>query len=207
MHVLELRRRGYLADGSDLSRGMIIQARANALQAGLIAHFEIAGFSELAQAFRDSLPYDALLCLGNSLPHLLSQTALRAALTDFANCLRPGGLLLIQNRNFDAVMEKKERWMEPQSHQENGKEWIFLRFYDFEPSGLIQFHILTLQRQAGGTWNQSISSTTLYPLLCQELCTLLEQSGFTDTRLFGGMNGSPFEPLTSGNLVITARRV
>ncbi len=206
MHVLELRRLSYLADGSDLSQGMIERARANAQQANLQARFEIAGFGVLAQAFEDALPYDSLLCLGNSLPHVLSRGEVKAALEDFAACLRPGGLLLIQNRNFDAVMEKKERWMEPQSFLEDDKEWIFLRFYDFDPSGLIQFHILTLRRQAGEAWRQSISSTSLYPLLSQEMASLLQESGFSEIQFFGGMNGSAFDPATSGNLVISARR-
>lgn len=206
MHVLELRRQGYLADGSDLSQGMIERARANAQQAGIPARFESAGFGSLAQAFQDSLPYDALLCLGNSLPHLLNESEIKAALADFSACLRPGGLLLIQNRNFDAVMEKKERWMEPQSHQEAGKEWIFLRFYDFDPSGLIQFHILTLRRQAEEAWSQSISSTSLYPLRSQVMRSLLHETGFNEIQFYGGMNGSAFDPTTSGNLVVSARR-
>jgi glycine/sarcosine N-methyltransferase len=206
MHVLELRRLGYLADGSDLSQGMIERARLNAHQADLQARFETAGFGDLAQVFQDALPYDALICLGNSIPHLLSQASIKAALDDFAACLRPGGLLLIQNRNFDVVMEKKERWMEPQSHQEAGREWIFLRFYDFDPSGLIQFHILTLRRQAGEAWSQSISSTSLYPLRSQEMNSLLQASGFSEIRFFGGMNGSAFDPAASGNLVVSARR-
>jgi SAM-dependent methyltransferase len=205
MHVLELRRLGYQADGCDLSQGMIEQARANARQAGSSPRFETAGFGSLAQTFQDALPYDALLCLGNSLPHLLNQADLKVALQDFAACLRPGGLLLIQNRNFDAVMQKKERWMEPQSFRQDNKEWVFLRFYDFDPSGLIQFHILTLRRQAGEAWSQSISSTALYPLLSQEMNSLLQESGFTEIRFFGGMNGSAFDPSTSGNLVISAR--
>ncbi len=206
MHVLELHRRGFLADGSDLSAGMIARARSNAIQAGLPARFEVAGFGQLAQTFQDALPYDALLCLGNSLPHLLNLTEIEAALADFTACLRPGGLLLVQNRNFDLVMEKQERWMEPQSHQEGATEWIFLRFYDFEPSGLINFHILTLSREIGGSWNQSIASTGLYPLRSQEMHTALVNAGFTNIQFFGGMNGSPYDPLTSGNLVISARK-
>jgi glycine/sarcosine N-methyltransferase len=206
MHVLELRRRGYLADGSDLSHGMVERARFNAVQAGLEARFEVAGFGQLAEAFKDAVPYDALLCLGNSLPHLLTIDQIEAGLADFAACLRPGGLLIIQNRNFDAVLENKERWMEPQSYNEGEKEWIFLRFYDYEPSGLINFNIVTLQRQAGNTWSQAVSSTRLYALQSSEMLAALGNAGFSEVNLYGGMNGSPYDSKTSGNLVITARK-
>jgi glycine/sarcosine N-methyltransferase len=230
MHVLELAHRGYTADGADISQGMVDQARQNvaigrsrttfvrlpannrsAPEAGLPSpQFRVAGFGSLANAFSDTLPYDAVLCLGNSLPHLLSLTEVESALADFTACLHPGGLLIIQNRNFDAVMLKRERWMDPQSYQdldETGapREWLFLRFYDFLPNRLIEFHVLTLKRQGAGTWQQKIDSTHLYPLQSPELHKALHDSGFETVTLYGGMNASPFDPLTSPNLVLTAR--
>ncbi len=151
-----------------------------------------------------------MLCLGNSLPHLLSLVEVERALSDFAACLKPGGLLLVQNRNFDAVMLKRERWMEPQSYQEvdaagNLQEWVFLRFYDFLPDHRIEFHVLTLQRQDGQPWQQKIDSTHLYPLRSPELHKALHDSGFETVTQYGGMNASPFDPLTSPNLVLVAR--
>lgn len=206
MHVLELRRRGQRADGADFSAGMIARARANAAAANLPARFEVAGFGELAAAFHDSLPYAAVLCLGNSLPHLLDRSAIASALSDFAACLAPGGMLLLQNRNFDAVLEKKERWMEPQAHQEGDTERIFLRFYDFLPNGLIQFNILTLRRETAQAWTQALTSTLLFPLRSLELLELLSSAGFTQVHAYGSMDGSPFDPLTSPNLILTAAR-
>jgi glycine/sarcosine N-methyltransferase len=72
-----------------------------------------------------------------TLPHLLTPADLAAALADFAACLRPGGLLLIQNRNLDAVLVRRQRWMEPRARREGEAEWLFLRFYDFEPDGTL----------------------------------------------------------------------
>ena len=114
MHAIELTRRGFSASGADLSAGMIDQARSNAVTAGLDIRFEAAGFGKLADTF-GAASQDAVLCLGNSLPHALTTADRRAALTDFAACLRPGGILVIQNRNFDKVLASRERWMEPQS--------------------------------------------------------------------------------------------
>ena len=83
---------------------MIERAVANAASAGVQADFQVAGFGELAGLFSG---YDALLCLGNSLPHVLDLSQLAKALADFAACLRPGGLLLVQQRNFDAVLAQR----------------------------------------------------------------------------------------------------
>ncbi len=213
-HVIALAQRGYQAEGADLSEGMIEVARRNAAQAGVQAVFYVAGFGELDGILRlrserlgsEGPPYDAVLCLGNSLPHLLSREALIAALADFAAVLRPGGLLLVQNRNFDAVLAEQGRWMEPQSAQEGEREWLFVRFYDFRADGLIDFNILTLARQGGGAWAQRRSQTQLYPLRQSELEQALVAAGFTQATSYGGLNGAPFEARQSPNLVVTAIR-
>jgi len=206
MHVVALAQQGYDVSGADLSAGMIERAKVNAAAAGVPPRFATAGFGALAQEFQEQpgFPFDALLCLGNSLPHLLTRPDLDAALADFAACLKPGGLLLIQNRNFDAVVAQQQRWMEPQGYHEAGREWIFIRFYDFEADGLINFNIVTLYREEGSQWVQSINSSRLRPLLRGELAGALLAAGFQEITCYGGMDGSSFDPTTSGNLIITA---
>jgi glycine/sarcosine N-methyltransferase len=204
MHAIALAKLGFKAVGADLSTGMIQKARLNAQAEGLAVRFEAVGFGTLAGVFGE-YAFDAVLCLGNSLPHLISMSDLSAALVDFAACLKPGGLLLIQNRNFDAVLSRRERWMEPQSHREEGQEWIFLRFYDFLPAGLLSFNILTLQREDQSTWTQSLVESLLYPLREVELSQALAAAGFRDITSYGNLAGAPFDPETSGNLVISAR--
>jgi SAM-dependent methyltransferase len=204
MHAIALAKLGVLAAGADLSAGMIQKARLNAQAEGLAVRFEAVGFGGLAALFGKHA-FDAVLCLGNSLPHLLSLSDLAAALVDFAASLKPGGLLLIQNRNFDAVLSRQERWMEPQSHCEGRQEWIFLRFYDFLPNGLLSFNILTLQRENQAGWTQSVVESKLYPLRQAELSQALAAAGFRDITLYGNLAGAPFDPQTSGNLVVSAR--
>jgi SAM-dependent methyltransferase len=214
MHAITLAKLGYPAAGADLSAGMIGRAIVNAAAEGVKVPFVQAGFGELARAFdiaksndREKAPaFDALLCLGNSLPHVLTVGALAAALSDFAACLRPGGLLLVQNRNFDAVLAAGERWMEPQSHQEGDREWLFLRFYDFEADGLLTFNILTLKREGQGDWTQQATATRLRPLRRVDLAGPLSVAGFQHVEYYGNLSGAAFDPRSSGNLIITAHK-
>lgn len=208
-HTLALAQAGYQAAGSDLSAGMVAQARANGAQMGLNTPFETAGFDDLAAVYTPSplFPFDALLCLGNSLPHIPDAAALGRALTNFAACLRPGGLLLLQNRNFDAVMAAHQRFMEPQHHRQGQREWLFVRFYDFLPQDMIDFHVVTLHRPGPeAAWQQQAGSTRLMPLYQHAMQAALTEAGFEHIALYGGMDGTPFDPHTSGNLVIAARR-
>jgi glycine/sarcosine N-methyltransferase len=202
-HVLALAQSGYTASGADLSSGMIEQAVANASSAGVRVDFQVAGFGALAERFAGM---DALLCLGNSLPHVRSLGELAKTLADFAACLRPGGLLLVQQRNFDAVLAQRARWMKSERAGRLGEqEWLFVRFYDFDPDGLVTFNIITLVRVGQGEWQQKVDSTRLYPLRRDELAPALEAAGFEQIVCYGSMSGEPFDLNTSGNLVISAR--
>ncbi len=203
MHAVALARQGWRASGADLSPEMIACARANAQAAGVEVRFEVAGFGELHARFGGG--FDGVLCLGNSLPHILTPDGLRAALADFAACLRPGGVLLVQNLNYDRILARRERWMEPQAHREGKREWLFLRFYDFDPDGRLTFNIVRLHR-AGGPWEQRVLSTRLWPLRQAELTSALAEARFTAITLYGDMQGSPFDPDRSPNLVVVATR-
>jgi len=207
-HAIALAKKGYAVAGTDFSPGMITQARKNAQKEGLTIDFQAAGFGTLQAHLNQNplFPFNAIICLGNSLPHLLSADEISQALKDFHDCLKPGGVLILQNRNFDAVMAKKERWIGPQARRIDDEEWLFLRFYDFDPDGLITFNIVRLHRQDDSDWQQHISVTRLYPLFYRDLIEQLSRAGFGDVNAFGLMDHVPFDPERSENLVIAARK-
>jgi len=203
MHAIRLAKAGHRVSAADLFPEMIAKSKQNAATAGVQVNFKTAGFGEMTSAFGTD-QFDLLLCLGNSLAHLITEQDLIKSLQDFANVLRSGGMLFIQNRNFDAVVQRQERWVEPQLYQSEGEEWLFQRFYDFLPNGLIRFNIVTLKHRLETDWQASVNSTILRPQLSTELVYHLEQVGFKDIRTFGSMQAEDFSPESSGNLIITA---
>jgi SAM-dependent methyltransferase len=205
MHSLALAAEGWQVTGCDLSPAMIDQARHNAAEQGLAVPFVVAGFGSLTQALPGQV-FDALLCLGNSLPHALTEADLVATLADFAACLVPEGLILLQSRNFDQVLAQRQRWLGLQtSRLTETDEQLFWRFYDFDPDGLITFHVLTLSRNNQG-WEQELRSTRLHPWRQAELLAGLAQAGFRHAICLGSLDGRPFDAETSPDLVILARR-
>jgi glycine/sarcosine N-methyltransferase len=208
MHAIELAKSGIIACGADLSPKMVEKAIGNAKSAGVKVKFLESPFGNLTTDFRNEqeFPFDMVTCLGNALPHLLSIEMIQTAIWDLSNCLQSGGYLLFQNRNFDAILNNRERWIAPQGRKEDQNEWIFLRFYDFDRDGLITFNIIRLHRSGEESWQQRISTTRLYPLKRDVLVGLLEDSGFTDITCFGLMADEPYNPATSENLVVAARK-
>jgi SAM-dependent methyltransferase len=200
-HAIALAQRGYEVVGTDVSEGMIAQARQNAAAEGLKVTFAQAGFGESAAAVKG--PFDAVLCLGNSLPHVLTRKELRVTLDDWASVLRRGGLLFVQTRNFDRVLASGERWMPPQSHQENEREWLFIRFYDLIEDGSIIFNMLMLYREAEGPWTQRASSTRLWPWRHAALTEMVKDAGYGELRTYGDMQGRSWQ-VDSPNLIVRA---
>ncbi|HOG45569.1 MAG TPA: methyltransferase domain-containing protein [Anaerolineae bacterium] len=201
-HALALAARGYEAAGADSSLPMVERARAAAEAEGRDVPFVAAGLGELAPAFPSE--FDAILCLGNSLPHLLTPEAERAALADFHELLRPGGLVVIQNRNYDAVWPRRERFMPLQSHREGEREWLFFRFMDFHEATLT-FNLVTLQR-TGDAWRYRVGATELRPIFQKDLAEALHSAGLGAARFYGAYDGSPFDPEASGDLIAVAER-
>ena len=202
-HAIALARRGYEVVGADASAGMIAQARKNAEAEGLDLVFVQAGFGEVAAAVEGT--FDAVLCLGNSLPHVLTPDALAQAVSDMGKALSPGGLLFVQMRNFDRVLKERNRWMPPQSHKDGEDEWLFLRFYDFEPDGSLAFNVVTLRRHGDEPWAQRVTVTRLQPWRQAELVDVMVRTGLTRVRCWGDMRGAAFAP-DSPNIVIAATK-
>ena len=200
-HAIALAQRGYHVVGADLSAPMVARAGENASAHGVDVRFAVAGLGGYAALGRS---YDAAICLGNSLPHLLSGAAVAEALADFSAVLRPGGLLVIQNRNFDRVWRERERFMPPQSYRDAEGEWVFLRFYDFHEESLT-FNMLRLRRRGEG-WSQHVESTDLRPIFAPDLVPALEDAGFGLVTLYGSYDGSSFDPAASGDLIAVAVR-
>ena len=199
-HAIALAREGYQATGADISQAMVDRARLNAQEAGVEVPFYPLGFGELAEALPG--PYDALLCLGNSLPHLTEAPALERALQDFARVLRPGGLAIIQNRNLDRVLALQERFMPPQVAQAGDREWVFMRFYDFNGDRL-RFNVVRLQRQGQGEWTARLDHTLLRAWRYQEVASRLQESGFDAVTAYGSYRLEPFAPESSGDLLLS----
>lgn len=57
-----------------------------------------------------SVGFDALICMGNSFAHLPDfhgdQREQRKAIENFYSLIRPGGILVIDHRNYDDILEE-----------------------------------------------------------------------------------------------------
>jgi len=208
MHAISFARAGWECTAADLSPVMVEKARENARKAGVRVRFEAAGFGELSR--RVGTGFDAVTCIGNSLPHLLDDKALHACLSDFADLLVPGGTLVIQNRNYDRVLRERQRFMPPVSRPEEDGETLFLRITEFPAPAApgdeaVSFTIVTL-RKRGGAWAMTERTTPLRALRSATLEAALGRAGFASVRVYGSYAFEPFDSQGTADLVAIARR-
>lgn len=97
-NALALIRRGFTVSGSDASQAMLTEARRR-----LPAHVNLRHciWSELTEEFAE--PFYAVVCTGNSLMHAGDEHSMVAALTGISGVLKPGGLLLLDSRNWEKL--------------------------------------------------------------------------------------------------------
>ena len=203
-HALALAERGYRVVGTDASPAMIELARTKAAATAGVA-FHVAGLGELADRFP---PFDAVLCLGNSLPHLLTEAELLGALADLAACLRPGGLLMLHNLNYDRRWQLRPRWFAVDAGYYEGRQVLIWRFADYPdtPEKHINFHVALFREGKDERWSVEVNSTPQRPLFQADLARLLPRAGFADLACYGDMTGAPFLRDESPDLVVVARR-
>lgn len=97
-NALALAHHGFTVSGSDASQAMLTEARRRLPEHVNLRH---CAWSELPEAF--AAPFDAVVCTGNSLMHAGDEHSMVAALTGISGVLKPGGLLLVDSRNWEKL--------------------------------------------------------------------------------------------------------
>lgn len=105
-HTVLLANAAFNVTAMDGAEQMVSKARQNI--AALVARPIACNVGDWLQA--DTMPagpFDAVICLGNSLAHLFSAADLELALSNFRKLLRRGGVLIIDHRNYDGIIAGK----------------------------------------------------------------------------------------------------
>lgn len=102
-HSVQLLKAGFQVTSADGSAEMLAKAFANARERGLVLHTALADWRELNRDIHGR--YDAVICLGNSFTHLFDERDRRRALAEFYAALKHDGILILDQRNYDAILD------------------------------------------------------------------------------------------------------
>lgn len=198
LHAILFASMGIEVVAADISREMLEIAKKNSNVASVHVEWIHSSIQRLTKNI--SKKFDAIFCLGNSLPHLLTMEDSRSAVFNFYHLLKSYGILVIQILNYQQILEHNKRIVG--IHKQGSKE--FIRFYDLLED-IVRFNVLAIE------WNRKepkhwLNSTYLYPYTIKEISGILEQTGFNKIEFFGDLRFSPFRPNDSPNLVVVAHK-
>jgi len=102
-HSVQLIRAGFDVTSADGSAAMLAKAFDNARDHHIILRTCQADWRFLNKDLHGK--YDAIICLGNSFTHLFDEQDRRRALAEFYAALKHDGILIIDTRNYDAILD------------------------------------------------------------------------------------------------------
>ncbi len=198
MHAMMLAEMGVAVTAADISEAMLDQARRRAAEAHLAVRWVHAPMQDIARHVDG--PFDAILCLGNSLPHLLDEHQLTATLAGFAKLLSPRGVVVLQLLNYARVLARQERIVGVTRRGDTE----YIRFYDFL-ADFVRFNILKLTWSAGGCAHD-LADTLLRPYTRDEIAATCGTAGLGRIDCHAGLAFANFDELESDTLMVVARQ-
>jgi glycine/sarcosine N-methyltransferase len=170
-HSVQLLRAGFEVTSADGNAAMLSKAFENAREHGFILRTIHADWRWLNRHVHGK--YDAIICLGNSFTHLFHERDRRRALAEFYAALRHDGVLILDQRNYDAILDVGfasqhkyyycgENVVAEPEHVDEGLARFRYRF----PDGSV-FHL------------------NMFPLRKEYTRGLLRQVGFGDVMTYG----------------------
>jgi 2-polyprenyl-3-methyl-5-hydroxy-6-metoxy-1,4-benzoquinol methylase len=196
MHAMMLAEMGVAVSAADISEAMLDQARRRAADAGLAVRWVQAPMQEIASHVEG--PFDAILCLGNSLPHLLDAHQLTRTLAGFAKLLAPRGVVVLGLLNYARVLARQERIVGVTRQGDTQ----YVRFYDFL-ADVVRFNVLKLTWSAEGC-RHDLADTLLRPYTRDEIAAACRQARLDRIDCYAGPDFDNFDEQTSDTLMVIA---
>lgn len=185
--------------GVDLSDGLLDLATRQAKQAEQNIRYLHAPMEHLPPDVHG--PFSLIVCMGNSLPHLLTEDDLAAFFEGVATRLGAGGALAIHLLNYDRILASGERIVGITRSDDGLREYV--RFYDFLDQ-IVRFNVLEIIREDAEP-SHKLYSTTLRPWRAQELIDTMEASGLESVATYGSLDFEPFHLRDSDTVLLLAR--
>lgn len=221
-HAIMFAQWGCSVVGVDPSGSMLAQARDNAAAAGVgeaDLRFIEGGFGDLGRLLGGD--WDAIVTLGNGLPHVDGIAGLEQALVDFASVLRPGGVLVLHLLNHARLIEGRIRLMPPTLRETPEGDRVFLKVLDYVEDG-IMFDFVTITRgpdvgpSPGNAFSYDDPAETGWHLRSRRsvhtaipvdlLIESLAPAGFDEARAYGDHSGRELDRANDESVIVTARR-
>lgn len=178
--TLGLAQLGHRLAASDLSARALERAERMARERGLEIRFSRGDMRECAEADRGT--FDAVISCDNSVPHLLTDEDILAAMRAFEATLRPGGVALVTVRDYDE--EPRDVQFRPFGIREaDGARFVVYQIWDWDESGNHYDFAMYFVRDDGRRRPEVlVSRARYYAVGTDRLQELMVEAGFEEVE-------------------------
>jgi ubiquinone/menaquinone biosynthesis C-methylase UbiE len=133
---------GYSVTGTDINAKMIKKATQNFARNKLFANLSVCDFAELKSKLKTE--FDVVMCSGNSLGHAPNEQILNV-IRSMDAVVRPGGMLYIDSKNWDNILNKKQRFYLFNPIIRDRGRVNYIQVWDYRKNGSIVFNYLIFE--------------------------------------------------------------
>lgn len=177
---LGLAARGFEVTASDLSAAVVERARQEARIRNLSIDFSVCDMREVNT--HHGKKFDAVICAGNSLPHLLNDEDIYRALDAMYQSLEPGGGCIITMRQYDNE-ERGTGLLKPFGVRDTeDARYIIFQVWDFDGEHYKFAMYFIEEKKQTGEVSTHVMRSDYYAISPDKVLALMEQSGFEKVR-------------------------
>jgi SAM-dependent methyltransferase len=141
---------------------------------------------------RFSEGFDIVTLLGDTPSVLKSNQEIKKTFQEIYKCLNPGGLFVLQTRNYDHILKNQLRFIPPTFSRNGSEETLFFRLLDYGPKSihlnLVKYH------WHENRWDTTVQTTAIHPHLKKELEKPLKSLGFRKISCYRNFNFEDYDP-------------
>lgn len=185
--------RGFDVTASDVSAPAVTRARKEAEKRHLSVPFSVCDMR--AAHVHHGGGFDVVISVDNSIPHLLTDEDILAALRSMLACLVDGGGCVITIRPYDKEQRGKGLIKPYGIREEAGHRYLLWQVWDFEGEQYALSMYLIDDDLNSGAAKTYVMRSRYYAIHPNHLMELMEQAGFQDVARF---DDGFFQPVLIG---------
>jgi len=180
--TINLVKAGFNVTSNEIDSTFLEEAEKNAKKHGLELKLTKHDWRELPNKLKNK--FDALICLGNSLTYMMTKKDQLTVLKNFKKILEPGGIAVIDTRNYDYMLDEKEHILKNpiKNFRYSGKYYYGGNVIKGYPI-IIEDKRVVLEYLNIKTGKKA--HLELYPLRKKELIELMNSSGLKVIEAYG----------------------
>ena len=190
--ALGLAAMGYHVTASDLCAEAVGRAQAEAKGRGLDVDFSVADMRCVHA--HHGRQFDLVLSCDNSLPHLLTDADILAALQSMYLCTRWGGGCLVSLRDYASVPRGGQHVQNYGLRERDGVRYVLTQVWDWQGE-IYDLAMYVIEDRGEPEGRVRVMRTRYYALPIPRLIELMLEAGLVDVQR---LDGSFFQPVVVG---------